>query len=449
MASSIIRAYATHAVLDGAIQPDGPKVNTRWTGAGSATWKLEIPAADEYEVAVCYACADGGAPIVLSSGSGRIEMKTQTTAGFYTDRSSNYERVPCPSTLKLTAGSPSLTLQLPEPRGRETMRVRSVELIPASAKTRVAEEERDARKARASTEWFAKSGYGLMFHWTGQSQPRTGPAKTYAEAVRDFPVHKFVETIQETGAGHVLFTVNHAIPHCPAPIASWEKYHPGLTTSRDLLGDLADALARVDIRFLLYINSPRFGKLTKDEPGEFSSIVGETQYVDMHCEILDEIGKRYAHKVHGYWFDSWYQSFEHYPAIRQDRVYQACKTGNPDRIAAFNFWVLPVCTPWQEYWAGEVGTPGPLPTSQFIGRGAGAGLQFHSLLYLDAPWVHGRLDAEMEPPRFSAEDLSNYVQSCMQNQGVVTVNLGVYQEASIGPQARELMWSVRRTVRGS
>jgi hypothetical protein len=55
----------------------------------------------------------------------------------------------------------------------------------------------------------------------------------------------------------------------------------------------------------------------------------------------------------------------------------------------------------------------------------------------------------MEPPRFSAEDLSNYVQSCMQNQGVVTVNLGVYQEASIGPQARELMWSVRRTVRGS
>ena len=71
------------------------------------------------------------------------------------------------------------------------MRVRSVELIPASAKARVAEEERDARKARASTEWFAKSGYGLMFHWTGQSQPRTGPAKEHAEAVRDFPVHKF------------------------------------------------------------------------------------------------------------------------------------------------------------------------------------------------------------------------------------------------------------------
>jgi hypothetical protein len=55
----------------------------------------------------------------------------------------------------------------------------------------------------------------------------------------------------------------------------------------------------------------------------------------------------------------------------------------------------------------------------------------------------------MEPPRFSDEVLASYVQSCMQNQGAVTVNLGIYQDASVGPQARQLMRSVRRKIRGS
>jgi hypothetical protein len=37
----------------------------------------------------------------------------------------------------------------------------------------------------------------------------------------------------------------------------------------------------------------------------------------------------------------------------------------------------------------------------------------------------------------------------MKNQGVVTVNLGIYQDGTIGPRARELMRSVRRNIRGS
>jgi hypothetical protein len=445
----VIRAYTTQAQLEGAVVPDGPKVTTRWTGPGSATWKIEVASADEYEAALCYACAEPGAQLVLSGGTGTLETNTRMTMGFYADRSSNFERVPCRGSLHLPAGSTEFTLRLSKPQGKESMRLRSVELTPVSWKPRVEGEERRATKARASTDWLVRSGYGVMFHWTGQSKPRTGPPKTYAEAVRDFPIKDFVEMVQETGAGHVLFTVNHAIPHCPAPIASWEKVHPGMTTSRDLLGELADALAKADIRFLLYINSPTFGNMTRAGSVESSPGPSDAQYVDMHCEVLNEIGKRYGRKLHGYWFDSWYQSFERYPKVQQERIFEACKTGNQDRITAFNFWTLPVCTPWQEYWAGEVSEPGPPASSRYIERGAGAGLQFQSLLYLDAPWVHSRPDAEMEPPRFSDEVLASYVQSCMQNQGAVTVNLGVYQDASIGRQARQLMRSVRRKTRGS
>jgi hypothetical protein len=444
----IVRAYLTHAHLEGAARPDQPNVNTRWSGPGSATWKIDVPLADEYEVALCHACAEPGAHLVLSGGKSSIETNTRTTSGFYTDAQSNYERVPWGGSLRLPAGPTELTLRVSAAAGKESLWLRSIELTPVSAKSSLEAEDRKARQARASTDWFVRSGYGVMFHWTGQSKPRNGPPKIYADAVRDFPVKDFVETVQETGAGHVLLTLNHAIAHCPAPIASWEKYHPGLTTSRDLLGELADALAKVRIRFLLYINSPRFGKLS-DGPGEFSPDITDTRYVDMHCEVLDEIGRRYGRKLDGYWFDSWYQSFEQFPRVRQDRIFEACKTGNPERISAFNFWILPVCTPWQEYWAGEVGEPGPPATSRHIERGAGAGLQFQSLLYLDAPWVHSRPDTEMEPARFSSDALTRYVQSSMKNQGVVTVNLGIYQDGTIGPQARELMRSVRRNIRGS
>jgi hypothetical protein len=169
----------------------------------------------------------------------------------------------------------------------------------------------------------------------------------------------------------------------------------------------------------------------------------------MHLEILGEIGRRYGRRLDGYWFDSWYQAFEHYPDIRQDLVFGACKEGNPGRITAFNFWILPCCTRWQEYWAGEIGSPEVAPESRYIRRGAGEGLQAHSLLFLDAPWVHSKPDSPMEAPRFSSDTLGNYIETCMKAQAVVTVNLGIFQEGEIGPEAAELMTAVRRRIRGA
>jgi hypothetical protein len=121
-------------------------------------------------------------------------------------------------------------------------------------------------------------------------------------------------------------------------------------------------------------------------PAVIDNNVSASRYVEMHREILDEIGSRYDRKLHGYWFDSWYQAYEHYSELRQDLVFDACKSGNPDRITAFNFWILPICTQWQEYWAGEIGFPENPPASRYFKSGAGARLQSHSLLFLDAPW---------------------------------------------------------------
>lgn len=150
--------------------------------------------------------------------------------------------------------------------------------------------------------------------------------------------YPLIGMVRDTGAGHVLFTLNHAVAHRPASIRSWGACHTGLTTSRDLIGELADGLNAADVRFLLNITSPRFAKIIEG-PGVFSSNVDARRYVDMHREILDEIGRRSSHKLDGYWFDSWYQAFEHHPDIRLDLAFEACKIGNPVRITAFNFWI--------------------------------------------------------------------------------------------------------------
>ena len=53
----------------------------------------------------------------------------------------------------------------------------------------------------------------------------------------------------------------------------------------------------------------------------------------------------------------------------------------------------------------------------------------------------------MEQPRFTAEKLIAYIRDSMSRQGVVTVNLGIYQEGNIGPQARRIMSEVRKAIR--
>ncbi|HBQ64555.1 MAG TPA: hypothetical protein DD727_06475, partial [Clostridiales bacterium] len=48
--------------------------------------------------------------------------------------------------------------------------------------------------------------YGVGFHWTTWTYPRTGAPLPFEEAVNRFDVEAFVRQAVEMGAGHVLFT---------------------------------------------------------------------------------------------------------------------------------------------------------------------------------------------------------------------------------------------------
>jgi alpha-L-fucosidase len=356
----------------------------------------------------------------------------------FDDHLIDFERMPLDGRLQLNEGGNTIALRI-ETLAAPPLRLRSIELMPVAAQQDIQRESADARAKRANTGWLAKAGYGLMFHWTSQSQPRSGPQKPYAIAVKEFDVPAFGNMVAETGASYVLFTVNHADPHCPAPIRSWERIHPGMTTERDLIGDIAAELAQRKIRLMLYFASHTLGRLNKATAEE---------YEQTHRDVLTEIGNRYGGRISGYWFDGWYQSLQAYPEISMERMWKLVKTGNRNRLVAYNFWVYPVETVWQDYWAAEVGGIVNLADGRFPSNGPGKGLQYQNLIMADAPWVHSKPDSEMEPPHFSNDRLIEFVKGCMAREGAVTINLGIYQDGKIGEATLKQMVGLRKAIRG-
>lgn len=423
-----------------------PGMVLKMTGLKKLSWKVNIEKAGDYFVSVNYSVDQDSTYIEVQNGSQKIIDMLHKPQGYRFDSNSwsklNYKLALLNETLSLTKGENTITFVLNQPEPMSILYFRALELNSVTQKADIQAEIKNAKANRANVDWMRKSGYGLMFHWTSQSLPECGPHKSYADAVRDFDVSAFVDRVEKTGAGWVYLTVGHAESYCPAPIKAWEKLHPGQTTERDLLMELADALNERNIKFMFYLNSPRMAHMHQVSSGE---------YMENHRDLLTEFGNRYGDKVAGYWFDSWYQGYQAYPDFDFQKLMQLCRIGNPDRVYCLNSWLYPVVTPWQDYWAGEVGYIIIPPDNAIMTRGAGKDLPYHALLSLEGGWVYRTRDTEsngIPSPRISGEHLATYIQKCMANGGFVTINLLITQEGKIGEKSAAVMEKVRKTARG-
>jgi hypothetical protein len=207
--------------------------------------------------------------------------------------------------------------------------------------------------------------------------------------------------------------------------------------------ELADALAANGIKLILYYHhgvgdtewSKASGFLQKDKSDFF-----------LHeATILTEIGMRYGAKLAGWWFD------DRYPLQPFEALDKAAKAGNPNRIVAFNSWILPKSTDFQDYWAAEIGgeLTKLLEEGYFSEGGFAGGLQPHVLIFLDDPWVHGAADKPIRAPLFTDEQLTNYIIDCNRKGAAVTMNIGMYEDGTPSPATLKQLETIRKTVRGS
>ncbi len=418
--------------------------NMAWKGNSELSWDINVPDDENYELFLIANVPKAGENVAISfkSNKGIHEFKLKPTTGPYIG-GRNFERIPLSSKISLKKGRQVVSLFTQGITETEAlMDIRSIELLPISAKEKIKKEKLRAIRSRENVDWLIKSNYGLMFHWTSESVQPDGTIKSYEEAVDHFDVEKFAQMVEETGAGYVIFTIGHADSYCPAPIKSWEKRHPGKTTKRDLILEIADALNRKGVRLICYINGPLAFKLdVKSEPTD----IEKQDFVLNFKEMLGEIGNRYEHKIAGYWFDSWYQIFEEFPKIPFEEFNRASKLGNESRIICLNSWIYPSVTPWQDYWAGEVANPIEIPVEGYMKNGPVTDLPYQALLIMEPYWV--QQTSEMPKPRLDSKTLTNYIKECNKNKGVVTINLGIYQDGTVSEEALEVMKEVKRNIK--
>ena len=443
-------------------------------GPGEITWTVSVPEAGRYDLALCCSTTETGLPLKIKAGRTELDFSMPATDGYFHPHPEgpaenpgdpsgesffrlkefyNFARVPVPGEFHLVRGVNVVRLRVlgnKAAKGREVLRLRSVEVTPVAARAGIEADRARARSKRANTDWFAKAGYGVWFHFLDLTMPPSGARIPYEEAVNRLNVEELVGRVAETGAKYMIWTVNHGHPTCPAPIKAWERLHPGWTTKRDLISEFADALGKRGMRLMLYMNPPGVGAMALN-PGTVNGIpaYNEDDYANHLIEVFREFGTRYGPRVAGYWFDSTFEATECFPNLPFEAINAAIKTGHPDRLVAWNNWVFPHETEWQDYFAGELTD---LPVKSYGGRyiagGVAKGLQGHVALRFDADWLHIKQDTPMPPPRFRAKELADFIIASQAEQVPVTLGVGIFQDGSFGPQAMPVLREVKRLVRG-
>ena len=410
--------------------------------AGWLNWQVECTAADRYGIDICYS-APCEVRVRCTGPNNAIETVLPKSRGYFANQDANFERAVLPGRVELPMGVSTLSLQLDG-----SCAISSIELHTDNAE-RAAEAARiDANSILAPVAPYA-NGYGFMFHWVAQSMPREGNPIAYADAVELFDVEAFADTIEQAGGRYVFLTANHAQPHFPAPLSVWERYFPGMTTKRDLVGELARALERRGIALMLYINftAAYFSKYLDGGKTEFQYEPGDFgKYSRFACDVFEEIGEKYRALVKGYWIDSCYQVNRQYVNVDFEPIYRASKVGYADRVTTFNYWILPVGTPYTDVWAGEVCDIIALPDARTYSYGCAAGVRPHALLLMEDNWWQDKLNKLIVDARFDAERLAEFIRGMNRQGGMATINLQIYQDGGIGQSAMKVLKELKKKI---
>ena len=314
----------------------------------------------------------------------------------------------------------------------------------------------DYRQADAS--WLADCSFGISTHWTAHSQPVGADNWVpFEEAVSLFSPANYIDQIAGAGAQYVIFTSTHALQMLPAPCAAIDRIAPQRTTVRDLIGELADACRSRGLHFILYYNhSCNHGDDPPWERAVGYHAADKSRLASNLLGILRELGERYGARVEGWWFDSCSSLDPRgpYHAVTTDmhgfqfpweEWTEAAKTGNRARLVTLSPGMLThhIFSTHQDYESGEANELVAVPSSQFTSEH----LQGHRWVCLDNPeWVHDRVITPLAPPRYSREDVADYVRACNKCRVPVTFNVDIDQTGRLSPESLAVLRDVKRQL---
>ena len=312
--------------------------------------------------------------------------------------------------------------------------------------------------AAEPTDWFHDAKWGVMTHYLGAPPSSKGGAELTAEAwnqqVDAFDAARFADQLASTGAKYLLFTLGQNSGHYCSPNTAYDRIvgiTPSKCSRRDLIADLAKALAARNIRLMVYLPSgaPAADPVARQKlgwrwgrpggwqlPGE--PVGGRLAEFQRNWEaVIREWSLRWGKSVSGWWIDGCYFADQMYRFDDEPNFAsfaRALKAGNSEAIVAFNPGVrVPVIchTKYDDYTAGEVNLPQvanaidtrPGRWLECEGRKA----QFHILTFLGTTWCRG------DRPQLPDEQIVNLTRKLADKGGVVTFDVPI-QKSGLIPQ---------------
>ncbi|GAH73692.1 unnamed protein product, partial [marine sediment metagenome] len=226
--------------------------------------------------------------------------------------------------------------------------LKSIELVEKESRNAIKER---VKEYRASTKWLADAKFGVFLQWGGWSYPRQGDKKPWPEMINDFDVESFADKIASTKAGYVMWSATWRNYLFPAPIKAIDEVVPGRTSERDLIGELADALAKRNLKLILYYHvghetDPTFSDWWSANWKDWDN---KENFFKIYENVIKEVGERYGEKLAGLFIDD---NLIIYPAD-YEKLGEIAKAGNPNRIVSYNEWIAPRQTDFQEVFFGE------------------------------------------------------------------------------------------------
>ena len=314
-----------------------------------------------------------------------------------------------------------------------------------------------ASSAATRADWLREKRFGVMTHYlydwiVGRGNRAQMSPEGWNALVNGFNVEACADQLKEIGADYYLISIGQNSGYFLSPNAAYDRVvgiNPTRLSQRDLVADLAGALAKRGIKLIVYLPSgaPNGDRVAREALQWRNGPYRNAEFQRHWEAIIREWSRRWGSSVAGWWFDGCYWPNHMYRAEEEPNFKSfaaAARAGNPDAIVAFNPGVVNrtlSVTPHEDYIAGEVSDP-KLWNARRHENGYIDGSQLHFLSYLGTTWGQGA-------PRFSTEEAVALTRPVAETGSAVTWDTPTQKDGTFAPDFVAQLKAIAAAVRAT
>lgn len=304
-------------------------------------------------------------------------------------------------------------------------------------------------------DWMRDARFGVMMHflhdWIMKDQSDAMTPAHWNQLVDGFDVETLAQQLEAVGAKYFLISIGQNSGYYLAPNATYDRL-TGITPSklsrRDLVADLAAALAKRKIKLMVYLPS---GAPAGDATARAALKWQNGPYRNAEFQrsweaVIREWSQRWGNRISGWWFDGVYWPNHMYRSAEAPNFSSfaaAARAGNPQSVVAFNPGVVNrvlSITPEEDYIAGEVSDPNLWNTTRRNTNGRVDGAQIHFLSYLGSTWGQGAV-------RFQTDQAIAFSRRIAEVGGVVTWDTPAQRNGTFAPEFLAQLKAIGTAIR--